>query len=163
MALTFLKERVLTAPPLTPTPACLKSWIVFTDGACEGPDNAKTGSIGGVLISPDGVLLQFFGGAVPSQVMGLLMGCSKNPIYELEVMPVLVAIVLWGTVCHNSQVCWYLDNEAGARCLVQPSLLTTWSASLLTRKWHMRSSRGLPESRVLLISQIHQAVAKTHT
>ena len=41
------------------------------------------------------------------------MRCSKNPKYELEVMPVLVAIVLWGTACHNSQVCWYLDNEAG--------------------------------------------------
>ena len=133
MALRFLTERVLTAPPLTLTPACLKSWVVFTDGACEGPDNAKIGSIGGVLISPDGVLLQFFGGVVPSQVMGLLMGCSKNPIYELEVMPVLVAMVLWGTLCHNSQVCWYLDNEAGSSAFLKAFGATAFADNMVSQ------------------------------
>jgi hypothetical protein len=38
---------------------------------------------------------------------------SKNPIYELEVMPVLLAALLWGNTCEYAQVCWYLDNEAG--------------------------------------------------
>eukprot|EP00435_Cladocopium_sp_Y103_P002245 s2809_g1.t1 len=40
-SLRFLKDRVLQAPPLKITPACLRSWILFTDGACEGPDGAK--------------------------------------------------------------------------------------------------------------------------
>ena len=44
--------------------------------------------------------------------MQVLLQGSKNPTYELEVMPVLVAISLWGQQCQNSQVCWYLDNEA---------------------------------------------------
>ena len=111
-ALVFLKERVLMAPPLKITPTCLLTWVVFTDGACEGPEGNKVGSIGGVLIDPLGVLTQFFGGEVPTDLMSQLLKRSKNPIYELEVMPVLVAVWLWGQQLRNSQVCWYLDNEA---------------------------------------------------
>ena len=111
--LCFLRDRVLQAPPLKLTPTCLMSWVVFTDGACEGPDGAKTGSIGGVLVCPRGTLVQFFGGQVPVDLMELLLSKSKNPIYELEVMPILVAILLWGATCERAQVCWYLDNEAG--------------------------------------------------
>ena len=58
------------------------------------------------------MLTQFFGGEAPSDLMGLLLKRSKNPIYELEVMPVLVAILLWGQQFSGSEVCWYLDNEA---------------------------------------------------
>jgi len=65
------------------------------------------------LVSPQGVLQQFFGGAVPEDTMALLAARSRNPIYELEVMPVLVAALLWGPACEQAQVCWYLDNEAG--------------------------------------------------
>ena len=110
--LRFLRERVL-APPLRLTPTCLLSWVIFTDGACEGPDDRKVGSIDGVLVSPQGVLQQFFGGTVPEDTMALLAARSRNPIYELEVMPVLVAALLWWQTCEGSQVCWYLDNEAG--------------------------------------------------
>ena len=113
MSLRFLKERVLVAPPLKLTPTCFLSWVVFTDGACEGPDGQKVGSTGGVLVNPFGVLLQFFGDKAPADLMELLLGRSKKPIYELEVMPVLVAMMLWERSCQCSQVCWYLDNEAG--------------------------------------------------
>jgi hypothetical protein len=111
--LRFLRERVLLAPPLRLTPTCLLSWVIFTDGACEGPEGQRVSSIGGVLVSPQGVLRQFFGGAVPEDTMALLAARSRNPIYELEVMPVLVAALLWGPACEQAQVCWYLDNEAG--------------------------------------------------
>jgi len=111
--LRFLRERVLQAPPLQLTPTCLLSWVIFTDGACEGPDGDKVGGIGGVLVSPYGALQQFFGAGVPEDLMALFLSRSKNPIYELEVMPVLVAAMLWGPQCVRAQVCWYLDNEAG--------------------------------------------------
>ena len=111
--LRFLRERVLQAPPLKLTPTSLLAWIVFTDGACKGPEGAKKGSVGGVLVSPHGSLLQFFGGEVPCDLMDQFLLRSKNPIYELEVMPVLLAALLWGNTCEYAQVCWYLDNEAG--------------------------------------------------
>jgi len=111
--LRFLKERVLQAPPLKLTPTSLLAWIVFTDGACEGPEGAKKGSVGGVLVSPHGSVLQFFDGEIPCDFMAQLLLRSRNPIYELEVMPVLIAALLWGNTCEFAQVCWYLDNEAG--------------------------------------------------
>ena len=50
----LLRGRVLKAPPLMLTPTCPLSWVVFTDGACEGPDGARTGRIGGALVCPRG-------------------------------------------------------------------------------------------------------------
>ena len=35
-ALRFFKDRVLTAPPTKVMAANLRTWLVFTDGACEG-------------------------------------------------------------------------------------------------------------------------------
>ncbi len=87
----FLMERVVVAPPLKITPSCLKSWLVFTDGACEGPEDAKQGGVGGVLVNPDGTLVSFFGGLLPDVLMRSFMAKSRSPIYELEVLPVYVA------------------------------------------------------------------------
>ena len=52
-ALSFLKNRVLTAAPTKVMAANLSTWLVFSDGACEG-EETKLGSIGAVLIDPNG-------------------------------------------------------------------------------------------------------------
>ena len=118
-AIRFLRDRVLAAPPIKLTPSSLRTWVVFTDGACEGVEGQKVGSVGGVLVSPEGTLLQFFGGTVPLTYMQLLLSSSKNPIYELEVLPVLMAVMLWGEMCALSQICWYLDNDAGRSAFIK--------------------------------------------
>ena len=93
--------------------------FVFTDGACEGPDGSKKGGVGGVLVDPTGTVASFFGGEVPAQLMSLLLQRSKNPIYELEVMPVLMSIWLWGSRISLAQVCWYLDNEPSRSAFIK--------------------------------------------
>ena len=118
-AIRFLHERVVVAPPLNITPSCLRCWLVFTDGACEGPEGSKVGSIGGVLVNPDGNIVSFFGGIVPADIMDLFMQDSKNLIYELEVLPVLVASRAWGKRLASFQVCWYLDNEAARSACIK--------------------------------------------
>ena len=118
-ALRFLKERVVIAPPLKILPSCLRAWVIFTDGACEGPEDLKTGSVGGVLINPDGAITSFFGGEVPEDLMRLLRMGSKNPIYELEVMPVYISLHMWSSHVAFSQVCWYLDNEAARSACIK--------------------------------------------
>ena len=50
-ALSFLKDRVLVAPPLKLVPASLQCWKAFTGGAAEG-DVEKVGGIGVFLLSP---------------------------------------------------------------------------------------------------------------
>ena len=106
-----LHERVLQSPPIEITPQVLDTWIVFTDGACEGLEE-KTGSIGGVLVDPFGNLTKHFSSKVPSAVMAKLCEASANPIYELELLPVLVAYLCWRKHLVSCQTVFYLDNDA---------------------------------------------------
>ena len=80
------------------------------DGACE--QDVKSGSLGGVIFSPCGVCLNFFGEAVPRRILDGLFSHSKNPIHELELLPVWLAIHLWGELFAYSQVVFYIDNES---------------------------------------------------
>ena len=54
-ALQFLRQHVLSGPPLKIEKSIHSTWFVFTDGACD--QEAKKGSIGGVLYNPPGVVL----------------------------------------------------------------------------------------------------------
>eukprot|EP00434_Breviolum_minutum_P036682 symbB.v1.2.032515.t1/scaffold3913.1/size48432/3 len=115
--LSFLKNRVLTAPPILVQPCQLQTWYIFTDGSCESQDG--TGGVGGVLMGPDGRLLRHFSSSVPPGVMKVLLSKSDNPIYELELAPVLIAIKLWCSFFRNSQVVMYLDNDAARAGLIK--------------------------------------------
>ena len=115
--LEFLKNRVLTAPPILLSPSCLESWVIFTDGACEGSDHSE-GSVGGVLVNPLGKVVCFFGEQVPSEIMDLL-GYSKNPIYEIELMPVFLATLVWFESLKFSQTVFYVDNDAARFSLIK--------------------------------------------
>ena len=115
--LTFLKNRVLTAPPILIPPCQLQTWYIFTDGSCESQD--ESGGVGGVLMGPDGRLLRHFSSHVPTEVMRTLLSKSENPIYELELAPVLIAIKLWCSFFRNSQVVMYLDNDAARAGLIK--------------------------------------------
>lgn len=127
--LSFLKDRVLTAPPLLVTPSTLETWIVFTDGACEGMDT-RVGSIGGVLVSPAGTLVSYFGAKVPEWIMEH-MEYSQNPIYELELLPTLVALLLWHKLLNSRQVVFYLDNDAARYTLIKAHSVTSFGKRIL--------------------------------
>ena len=90
-ALTFVRTRIGFAKPLTIEKIRLRTWIVFTDGACE----SSVGSVGGVLVSPKGDIRNHFEEEVEGNIMSSLFETSQNPIYELEVMPVLLASQIW--------------------------------------------------------------------
>ena len=132
--LTFLRDRVLSAPPLLVIPTTMESWTIFTDGACEG-ESQKQGSVGGALVAPSGKIISYFGGVVPQSLMDAL-GYSKNPIYELE---------LWQTV-------FYLDNDAARFSLIKASSSTQFGnrivnafasleLSLQVKVWFARVAR----------------------
>ena len=116
-ALQFLKQRVLDGPPLTIERALHSTWFIFTDGACD--QVAKTGSIGGVLYSPSGECLRFFGESVRAKLLDDLFSRSKNPIHELEVLPILVAASLWGDLFPHSQVVYFIDNESSRMACIR--------------------------------------------
>ena len=90
----FLRRRVICAPPTRISETSLQTWIIFTDGACEGEDT-KVGSIGAVLIDPGGVAVKFISETVPDQWMAKFLSLSTHPFFELELLPVWIALVEW--------------------------------------------------------------------
>ena len=93
-ALKFLKDRVLSAAPTKVMAANLQTWYIFSDGACEGEDT-KLGSIGAVLVNDAGQAVSFFSEQVPKQWMDIFLAESKHPVFELELLPVTVALHVW--------------------------------------------------------------------
>jgi hypothetical protein len=49
--------------------------------------------------------------------MNLLLENSENPIYELELLPVHIALLLWSHRLRSSHVVMYLDNDAARAAL----------------------------------------------
>ena len=43
--------------------------------------------------------------------MSSMLKTSVHPIYELELLPVLIAMQVWGNLCAFQQVVYFLDNE----------------------------------------------------
>ncbi|CAJ1342105.1 unnamed protein product [Effrenium voratum] len=76
---------VRSGRPVEVTGAVFCTWLVFTDGACEGDMADKRGSIGGVLLDQHGSKVSFFSERVPAGMMSELQQSSANPIYELEI------------------------------------------------------------------------------
>ena len=92
-------------------------WLIFTDGACN--PESSWGGVGGVLISPDGSLLEYFGASVPEDLMKALMSASQNPIFELELAPLFLSLHFWGERMRGGQFVCYLDNDGARRSMIR--------------------------------------------
>ena len=97
----------------------LETWIIFTDGACEGDE--PCGSVGGVLIAPNHRIVHHFGDKVPDGIMSVLLKFSSHPIHELEMIPVLISFFLWQHLFGGGQVVHYIDNESVRLALLRGS------------------------------------------
>ena len=62
----------------------------------------------------------------------LLSSSSRNPIYELEILPALLALLLWSSYLEGCQVCWYLDNDAARATLIRGSASGTWAQCMIS-------------------------------
>lgn len=128
--LKFLRDRILTAAPVKITAMSLQTWVVFTDGSCEG-EGTKEGRVGGVLVSPCG-LSSFFSGIVSDSIMEILCKDSKHPIYELELLPLLIAFQVWAPGFENQQCVFYVDNEGAQNAMIKGASGTEMGARILS-------------------------------
>ena len=97
------------------------TWICFTDGACE-----EKATVGAVLINPLGSAACAFGAELLFDLQTLFYKGSKHPIYEVELLPVLLSLLVWGSQLRQRQVVYYLDNDAA-----KAGLIKGWGATLL--------------------------------
>ena len=124
--LTRLLQRVMDGKPVQITRQVLEAWTCFTDGACENEC-----SIGAVLVNPSGRPVCAFGSVVPQQFSEHLFRDSKHPIYEVELLPLLVVLALWGHLFERSQVVFYVDNDAAKSGLIKGSGATRMANAIL--------------------------------
>ena len=69
--------------------------LLFTDGAFEPLDGeGGTAGNGGVLLDPADMSYHFVMWILPAEVMALFKE-RQNPIHQLELLPVLIASLLW--------------------------------------------------------------------
>ena len=137
-ALGVLLQTILNGKPVKTSRQLADTWILFTDGACE-PGSSHPLTIGAVLISPGGHAVHFLSEFVPMDMSDyatlaalaepptdLVFGDfffadSRHPIYEMEILPVLLSLKLWGHLFTNAQLVVYVDNEACRIALVKGS------------------------------------------
>ena len=130
-ALEFLRNRVLTAAPTKVLAANLRTWMVFSDGACEG-ETEKVGTLGAVLFDPEGQACEFFSETLDNSWMRFLLEESKHPIFEIELLAVLVALNVWEPKLRYCQCVFYLDNEAARGSLIAGATPSSTGSSLVS-------------------------------
>ena len=115
MALLWLRDRVLLAPPRRILSTLPRIWYVFTDGACE-PSGT---SVGGVLIDSDGRLVSHFGENVPQALTSLwALEGSEQHIAKAELLPLLLSYDLWRGSLSGCAVVFYLDNDGSRHSII---------------------------------------------
>ena len=126
LTLQRLLDRLEAGKPVTITRQLFCTWICFTDGACE-----QECSIGGVLVSPQGTAVSAFGSAVPQDLVQHLYNDSKHPIYEVELLPLLVSLVMWGSLFQQCQVVFYVDNDSARAGLIKGAGATKMADAII--------------------------------
>ena len=103
------------------TKAAGKTYSIFTDGAVEPSDGGTSmlASVGGILYNTDGVAEAFFSEQVPQLILDMFLKHSSHPIFEVELLAVLVAAHVWAQALTNTYVVIYIDNEAAKSALMK--------------------------------------------
>ena len=108
------------------------TWLIFSDGALEQVDNLHCATIGAVLVSPKGHILEYFGSEVPSTLLDELFTDSNHPIYEIEILAALVALQERISFVEASQLVVYIANEACRSAFIQGVGVTSHAKCLLS-------------------------------
>jgi len=61
----------------------------------------------------------YFSGELPEELQAHFYRESKHPIYEVELLPTLVALIVCKAVFQSCQVVFYIDNEAANTGLIR--------------------------------------------
>jgi hypothetical protein len=118
LCLLWLKDRVLGSGPKTFSLLNRPVWMVYTDGACEG-EGFNIVTCGGVLFDACAKPIAFFGVNVPVHIVEKWSTAAMQKIGQAELLPVWISIQIWKKQLENSDVVFYLDNDAARQGLVK--------------------------------------------
>ena len=92
-ALVQVRDRLVKSIPTKISKYINETWSIFTDGAYE-PGSGCAASVGGVLVSPNGSVLQYLGEVMCDELIAEFTEDSEHPKYEREILPILIATKL---------------------------------------------------------------------
>ena len=98
--------------------------VIFTDGSSEGDNH-----LWGMIAFFPGLVPQVAAGRVPAQLVTALKKANDQIITQVELYPVILAKVHFGSQLADKKVLWFIDND-GAR----DSLIAGTSASFPSMK-----------------------------
>ena len=118
-ALATLVEALTVTPVRTIKVTYSQPLVLLTDGAHEIALTGAVGTIGGLLLLPHMKLAFYFAGVITSTFLVGLAGVSQNPIGQVELVAVLVALHLWESELQSRAMIGFVDNEAAKHALVR--------------------------------------------
>ena len=106
-ALRSLAEVLESSQPARIDRCIFSTWLIFSDGALETVEDKRCATIGAVLVSPKGSILEYFGLEVPTLLVDEFFTESDHPIYEIEILATLVALLQCGLRLLKLRSLWF--------------------------------------------------------
>ena len=124
-----------------PSASCCVASL-FTDGACED-DPQPHASVGAFLVLPSGQR-QAFGIAVPEKPRKSSMaGESSQVIGQVELAPVVLALLTWKRVLRHARLLIFVDNDSARYALIRGYSPVVASANLVQEVSHVECQEGI--------------------
>ena len=124
-------------PPRTvtfgPAPPPLR---IFSDGACEGEEVVRT-TCGAVMLDTMDGSVEAFGATMGKAMVDLLSegGKKRQLIGQAEILPMLVARMLWSGRMEGRDILHYVDNDAARFATIRGSSPSRGSAWMVHAFW----------------------------
>ena len=124
-ALTWMKDRVLHAAPRIIETAHRTVFYLFLDGACTPSSSTEEWSgtsVGAVLADSSGNVLRFFGHVISPQLVASWGKPDKTQyIFEAEVLPYTLCLLVWKDLLCGCALFAFIDNEAARASWISAS------------------------------------------
>ena len=117
-----------------------KPLVIFTDGSCEpNPDEpfGIAAGYGGVMFDPEDNSYAYFGGTIGPELVECFshQGLKAQIVGQAELLPCLMARIVWADRMEGRAVIHYVDNEAARYALIKGTSPTMNSAFLTAAFW----------------------------
>ena len=132
-ALRSLVRHLRASPPRLISVAEPTFALLISDGSWEDGDALNpVGGIGAVLLDREDRSVRFFRWSAPRD-LALVLASRRggNPIHQLELCPVLVALKLWSVALQGRCTLCLVDNEASKAALVAGASCNATSAGIV--------------------------------
>ena len=142
-ALLWMRHRVLHAAPRIIETVHRTVYYLFLDGACttasEGGEWCGT-SVGAVLADSGGNILRFFGHIISQELVQTWGDPDKTQyIFEAEVLPYTLSLLVWKDVLQGCALFAFIDNEAARASWISASAHSEVATNFIHRGASMES------------------------